>query len=115
MLIAILQPGNYFACLLEPSLIRTSSYPKLSKCGVFAPDLVDPLLKETYKKLTKLPGQVISQRKCVHVSYFNYSGLKFISWKGDNDNEDSNGNGMILYSSIKGVHPKLDLQYISSF
>ena len=46
-----------------------------------------------------------------HISYFNSSGLKFISWKNDN-NEDDNGNGMILYSSIKAVHPNLDLKYV---
>ena len=46
-----------------------------------------------------------------HISYFNSSGLKFISWKNDN-NEDDNGNGMILYSSIKAVHPNLNLKYV---
>ncbi|KIJ90957.1 hypothetical protein K443DRAFT_126366 [Laccaria amethystina LaAM-08-1] len=71
----------------------------LSKCEVFAPELVDPLLKETYKKLTKLPGQV-DQRKY------------FISWKGDNDKEDENGNGMILYSSIRDDHPNINLKYV---
>ncbi|EDQ98020.1 uncharacterized protein LACBIDRAFT_316384, partial [Laccaria bicolor S238N-H82] len=72
-----------------------ASYPKLSKCHVSAPDLVDPLLESSYKKLTKLPG-----------------GLKFISWKGDADKEDEDGNGMILFSSIKTVHPDIDLKYV---
>ncbi|KIJ89519.1 hypothetical protein K443DRAFT_126752, partial [Laccaria amethystina LaAM-08-1] len=75
-------------------------YPKLSKCGVASSDLVDSLLKETYKKLTKLPRQVIN------------NGLKFISWRDNNDQEDDDGNGMILFSSIGGVYPDIDLKYI---
>ncbi|EDR08302.1 uncharacterized protein LACBIDRAFT_327421 [Laccaria bicolor S238N-H82] len=75
-------------------------YLKLSKCGVATSDLVDPLLKETYKKLTKLPRQVIN------------NGLKFISWKDNNDQEDDDGNGMILFSSIGGVYPDINLKYI---
>ncbi|EDR14698.1 uncharacterized protein LACBIDRAFT_321919 [Laccaria bicolor S238N-H82] len=38
--------------------------------------------------------------------------LKFISWKGDADKEDEDGNGMILFSSIKTVHPDIDLKYV---
>jgi len=46
------------------------------------------------------------------MSYFESSGLKFISWKGNSDKEDENGNGMILFSSIGDVHPKIDLKYV---
>ena len=51
----------------------------------------------------------------LHTSYFNSSGLKFISWKGDSDKEDENGNGMILYSSIGDVHPNIDLKCVFFF
>ncbi|KIJ90324.1 hypothetical protein K443DRAFT_126525 [Laccaria amethystina LaAM-08-1] len=80
--------------------IMDNIYPKQSKCHVSAPELVDPFLKDSYKKLTKLPGQVINR------------GLKFISWKDNNDQEDEYGNGMILFSSIKDVHPDIDLKYV---
>ncbi|EDQ98351.1 uncharacterized protein LACBIDRAFT_303646 [Laccaria bicolor S238N-H82] len=92
------------------------SYPKLSKCGVAASDLIDPLLKETYKKLTKLPGQVINKYNVssyILLEPYKSSGLKFISWKdSNNDQEDDNGNGMILFSSIGDVHPNINLKYI---
>ncbi|EDQ98601.1 uncharacterized protein LACBIDRAFT_335817 [Laccaria bicolor S238N-H82] len=90
-------------------------YPKLSKCGVAASDLVDPLLKETYKKLTKLPRQVINKYNAssyILLEPYKSSGLKFISWKDNNDQEDDDGNGMILFSSIGGVYPNINLKYI---
>jgi hypothetical protein len=32
-----------------------SSVPELDRCQIYDPDLVDPLLKQTYKNIPKLP------------------------------------------------------------